>query len=122
MIRYSNYKDSGVEWIGEIPEHWEISTIKYHTKFNTNTLPEITDPNYEINYVEISDVSGDGEITNTTHYKFSDAPSRCRRVLKSGDVFISTVRTYLKAIGHIEQEVKNLICSTGFCVLSGSVK
>lgn len=20
-------KDSGVEWIGEIPEHWEVSTI-----------------------------------------------------------------------------------------------
>ncbi|ATH73682.1 MULTISPECIES: restriction endonuclease subunit S [Bacillus] len=23
-------KDSGIEWIGEIPEHWEISKLKYH--------------------------------------------------------------------------------------------
>lgn len=23
-------KDSGVEWIGEIPEHWEITRLKYH--------------------------------------------------------------------------------------------
>lgn len=25
-------KDSGVEWIGEIPEHWEVSKVKYETK------------------------------------------------------------------------------------------
>ena len=29
--RYERYKDSGVEWIGEIPEHWEISKLKYLT-------------------------------------------------------------------------------------------
>jgi len=22
MKKYDNYKDSGIEWIGEIPEHW----------------------------------------------------------------------------------------------------
>ncbi|MBA6152398.1 restriction endonuclease subunit S [Gelidibacter maritimus] len=26
---YSRYKDSGVEWLGEIPEHWEVRKIKY---------------------------------------------------------------------------------------------
>lgn len=29
MEKYDNYKDSGIEWIGEIPEHWEIVPIKY---------------------------------------------------------------------------------------------
>ena len=29
--RYEKYKDSGVEWIGEIPEHWEVSKLKYLT-------------------------------------------------------------------------------------------
>lgn len=29
MEKYNNYKDSGIEWIGEIPEHWEIVPIKY---------------------------------------------------------------------------------------------
>ena len=29
--RYERYKDSGVEWIGEIPEHWEVSKLKYLT-------------------------------------------------------------------------------------------
>ncbi len=27
--RYDKYKDSGVEWIGEIPEHWEVKRLKY---------------------------------------------------------------------------------------------
>lgn len=27
--RYESYKDSGVEWLGEIPEHWEVRRIKY---------------------------------------------------------------------------------------------
>ena len=29
MERYGSYKDSGVEWIGEIPGHWEIIRICY---------------------------------------------------------------------------------------------
>ena len=26
--RYTEYKDSGIEWLGEIPEYWEITAIK----------------------------------------------------------------------------------------------
>ena len=29
MRKYDSYKDSGVEWIGEIPEHWTVGKIKY---------------------------------------------------------------------------------------------
>ncbi len=32
MERYKKYKDSGIEWIGEIPEHWEVVKIKNVTK------------------------------------------------------------------------------------------
>ena len=28
MERYSSYKDSGVSWIGEIPEHWEVKQLR----------------------------------------------------------------------------------------------
>jgi type I restriction enzyme S subunit len=27
MRRYESYKDSGVEWLGEVPSHWEISSL-----------------------------------------------------------------------------------------------
>ena len=36
--RYERYKDSGVEWIGEIPEHWGISKIKYLPKYGHNNF------------------------------------------------------------------------------------
>ncbi|MBR8702968.1 hypothetical protein IX332_001231 [Porphyromonas levii] len=29
MKRYEKYKESGISWIGEIPEHWEVRKIKY---------------------------------------------------------------------------------------------
>lgn len=31
MKRYSEYKDSGVKWIGEIPGHWECRKLKFLT-------------------------------------------------------------------------------------------
>lgn len=27
MKKYDSYKDSGIEWIGEIPSHWEVATV-----------------------------------------------------------------------------------------------
>ncbi|WP_034967540.1 restriction endonuclease subunit S [Chryseobacterium sp. FH1] len=35
MQRYEKHKDSGVDWIGEIPEHWEVSRLKNHIYFIT---------------------------------------------------------------------------------------
>jgi len=29
MQRYKKYKNSDIEWIGEIPEHWEVKKLKY---------------------------------------------------------------------------------------------
>ena len=31
---YPAYKDSGVEWIGEVPEHWDVSPFKWHIERN----------------------------------------------------------------------------------------
>ena len=120
MKPYPEYKDSGVEWIGEIPSHWVICPLKYHTRHNINLLPEDTHSSYKLQYIEISDVNSNGDILGKTEYKFEDAPSRCRRVLYKGDVLISTVRTYLKSISFIEEDVNDWVCSTGFCVLSSN--
>jgi len=32
MKRYDSYKDSGIDWIGEIPEHWELKKLKHLAK------------------------------------------------------------------------------------------
>lgn len=33
MKRYAKYKDSGISWIGEIPEHWTVSSLRKHLRF-----------------------------------------------------------------------------------------
>lgn len=32
MKKYPKYKDSGIEWLGEIPEGWEVKRLKYATE------------------------------------------------------------------------------------------
>lgn len=112
-------KDSGVECIGEIPKHWELKKLKHIVSYNTEVLTDKTDPSYEFTYVEIGDVDYIDGISYKSKTVFSDSPSRARRVLRNGDVIISTVRTYLRAIGLIDRE-DDLIGSTGFCVLRSS--
>ena len=36
MKKYDSYKDSGVKWIGQIPNHWKLMTNKYFTKSQKN--------------------------------------------------------------------------------------
>lgn len=33
MKQYDSYKDSGVEWIGEVPSHWEVMPLKFTGTF-----------------------------------------------------------------------------------------
>lgn len=111
-------KDSGIAWIGEIPGHWRLSKIKYESLINNRTLSESTDDDYEIDYIDISSVTSIGKIDGIQSLSFKGAPSRARRILSKGDTIVSTVRTYLKAIAFIENAQSNLICSTGFAVLT----
>jgi len=30
--RYKSYKDSGIEWLGEVPEHWDVKQLRYFAK------------------------------------------------------------------------------------------
>ena len=34
MRRYESYKDSGVEWLGEVPSHWDVKKLKYLAKLS----------------------------------------------------------------------------------------
>jgi type I restriction enzyme S subunit len=115
--RYPKYKTSGVEWIGEVPEHWEVKRLKTVASHNDDVLDESTAPDTAIVYVDISSVDGVNGITAKDSMLFSAAPSRARRRVKHGDVIVSTVRTYLRAIARIRNPEDNLIVSTGFAVI-----
>ena len=118
---YSEYKDSGVKWLGEIPPHWESRQLKYLCSYNDEVLSETASNDYEIEYVDISSVSAIDGISSTETMLFGDAPSRARRIVRDGDILISTVRTYLEAIASVEAPPNNLIASTGFAVIRPNV-
>ena len=115
---YPAYKPSGVEWLGDVPAHWEVRRLKNWLRINEVVLSEDTNPNYTFDYVDIGAV-GTGFLTaELARISFRSAPSRARRVLQSGDTIVSTVRTYLKAVWSPKEPVEKLIASTGFAVLT----
>ena len=114
---YPSYKASGVEWLGEIPAHWEVRRLKHLATLNPESLTEQTDPEYEMTYVDIGSVDTLGSIARQEELTFASAPSRARRLVRDGDVIISTVRTYLRAIAPISNPKPGMVVSTGFAVV-----
>ena len=71
MNRYDSYKDSGVEWIGEIPSHWRKSKFKFVSDLYTgNSLNDSQKLKYEsdnpndIPYVSSKDIDVDYQTVN----------------------------------------------------------
>jgi type I restriction enzyme S subunit len=115
---YPAYKDSGVPWLGKVPEHWELKPLKRLVRLNASVLPDTTPADYEFRYIDIGTV-GTGFLTREPQrLRFGNAPSRARRVLHMGVTIISTVRTYLKAVYYVDKDAEALVCSTGFAVLT----
>ena len=115
--QYPVYRDSGVEWLGEVPEHWIAKRLKYITTVNDETLSETTDPDFELVYVDIGSIDSISGIRNKETMTFENTPSRARRKVRNGDVIISTVRTYLRAISPVNDAEPNMVVSTGFAVI-----
>lgn len=111
-------KDSGIAWIGKIPQSWRTMPIKHCCKINLESLKDTEKDDLIINYIDISSADENGSINFVDEITFLNAPSRARRIIRNGDVIISTVRTYLKAIALIDEKYDGFICSTGFAVLT----
>jgi len=80
-----------------------------------NRNPEKT-PEDEFTYVDLSSVSFN-TFEGVKKLLGSEAPSRARRVIREGDVILSTVRPYLCGHAVVDEQLDNQICSTGFSVL-----
>ncbi len=42
--KYESYKDSGVEWLGEIPSHWEVRKLKHIAKVRLSNVDKHSKP------------------------------------------------------------------------------
>ncbi|SEQ70430.1 restriction endonuclease subunit S [Giesbergeria anulus] len=114
---YRKYKQTRCAWLKEIPEHWDFKRLKNVATHNDETLDERADPDLEIKYVDISSVSLVNGIEKIEAMPFEKSPSRARRKVKDGDIIVSTVRTYLKAIAPVCEPPENMVVSTGFAVV-----
>ena len=110
-------KDSGVEWLGEVPQHWDIAVLKRIASINDDALSDDEEPTRPLDYVDISSVRHGEGIVQQVAMVFEDAPSRARRLVQDGDTIISTVRTYLRAIAHVVSPPPSMVVSTGFAVV-----
>ena len=92
--------------------------LKHLARINERALPDSTDPDQAIRYLDIGSV-GRGELTDTPQRMyFREAPSRARRLVRTGDTIVSTVRTYLRSVWPVTGDTDDLVVSTGFAVLS----
>ncbi|CAI3299749.1 restriction endonuclease subunit S [Enterococcus cecorum] len=115
---HAKLKESGISGLGSIPSTWSVKPLKYWAKSNLQSLNSSTEADFEFDYLDISSVGFGYVKQEPVHYRFDEAPSRARRVVKYGDTIISTVRTYLRSMCFIDHDIEHCIVSTGFSVLS----
>jgi type I restriction enzyme S subunit len=89
-------KDSGVEWIGKIPSHWEITKMKYGVShLSEKGKPEKID-------IKISPENVESD-TGVCFNLYSEHESEGMR-FQSGDILLNKLRLYLKKILYTEYD------------------
>lgn len=101
---YTKYKPSGIEWLGDIPKHWEVSKIKWLTQVKRGASPRpIDNPIYfdingEFSWVRIADVSASKRYLSKTKEKLSELGASLSVKRYPNDIFISIAGTVGKPI------------------------
>ncbi|MCK9454842.1 restriction endonuclease subunit S [Sulfurimonas sp.] len=105
LEKYTSYKESGVEWLGEIPEHWEIKKLKFIA--NNKTIKSV-ESDFKIALENIE--SQTTKYIETQEIVFSEAGIN----FKKGDVLFGKLRPYLAKVYLAE---KDGLCVNEFLVL-----
>ena len=99
-------------------EKWKEVRLYDVAEIDKSSLGNHAPDDYSFQYLSLSDVDfGSAEI-KSERIIFSDAPSRARRIVRKGDVLLATVRLNLQGFVIIRDDVKDLIASTGFAVIT----
>lgn len=130
MITYSTIQKSKLEGAHRLDaEYYQPEYLKLVgnlNKIGTIAIKEVaTNPKRKFRpqkgelfeYIEISEVDLLTGEYNKVKILGEDAPDRAQWVVKQDDVIVSTVRPIRNAVSLIKEDVKNLVCSSGFAVL-----
>lgn len=107
MIGYASYphtKPSQIDWLGDVPSHWNVIRIKHLTPVKRGASPRpIDDPKYfddegEFAWVRIADVSASERYLETTTQRLSEVGESLSVKRWPGDLFLSIAGTVGKPI------------------------
>lgn len=113
-------KDSGIEWIGEIPKHWEVKRLKNILKTKLQYGANESGVEYATGlprYIRISDFGLDGKLNEEK--KISLPPDKAKHYqLKDGDIlFARSGATVGKAYKFNKTQGDNTIyCFAGYLI------
>ncbi|MBD8529559.1 MULTISPECIES: restriction endonuclease subunit S [unclassified Massilia] len=107
MIRYDQYPHripSKIDWLGDVPSHWNVIRIKHLTSVKRGASPRpIDDPKYfddegEFAWVRIADVSASERYLEATTQRLSEIGENLSVKRWPGDLFLSIAGTVGKPI------------------------
>ena len=88
---YPAYRDSGVEWLGTVPEHWEVRRLKYAVSFSGGGTPSKTNASFwkgQIPWVSPKDMARN-RISDTADHITEDAvAASAAKIVVAGAVLV----------------------------------
>lgn len=101
----------------QIPENWKTYSLEQVTEPIAGASPKDT-PKRFFKYIDIGSIDpAYGIVKDVKEFRGDKAPSRARRLVKTGDILFSTVRTYLRKVATVPSELDGQFASTGLAVL-----
>lgn len=103
--------------MNDLPRGWVLAEIRDVVQtFKTTDPCKFFDDTFT--YIDIGAIDNQKNvISEPKTFLGKDAPSRAKRIVMQGDTLFSTVRTYLKNIALVPQELDGALTSTGICIL-----
>ncbi len=115
------YKDSGIEWIGKIPEEWsKDKVIRCFKKIGSGTTPKSTDDNLfigNINWLQSGDING-GDLYEASKHISEQTLSNYSALSIYKAPFI-IIAMYGASVGNISISHVDACVNQACCVLSG---
>jgi len=114
--RYENYKDSGVEWLGDVPEHWDVKRLKQVCEvFPSNVDKKTYENETPVLLCNYTDVYYNENIT--PHIDFMAATASADQIkkftLRGGDTIItkdSETADDIAIAAYVPQDMPGVIC------------
>jgi type I restriction enzyme S subunit len=87
---YPKYKDSRVQWIGKIPEGWEVKRLRFNALVNPSGKKALSNPNTLVNFLPMEKVSGNGEYEQESEAEYQDV-STGYTYFEDNDVLVAKI-------------------------------